>query len=879
LCLTLALTRSGFWTKQVSRNKTPAPAADDLDQRLKSAATAALGEGDGAIVVLDPQTGRVLAVVQPELAFRHASTPGSIIKPFTALAALRTNTITADTRLRCRAKYKRSDAVATCSHPPNLGPFKPADALAYSCNYYFAKVGERLPENDFANLLAEFGFGQQTGINSDQEAAGALVRARWQPESAIGEGEFLQATPLQIAMAYAAIFNGGRLFRPTFAAATGFTPRLRAQLRVAENERLTLLEGMRGAVTFGTAKQAGLTSLPTYIVGKTGTSTPLQGFRSQGWFAGVAFASNAETEPADAQLVVVVYLQHGHGAEAAEVARAVFEEAAGSRDSESDTTWVSVHQVAENSTQRMPLEQYLVRVVSSEASVEDQPEALKALAVVARTYALKNLGRHKEDGYNFCSTTHCQRFETVTPRTALADAVRKTSGLVLRDDQDRIIDAYFSASCGGVTANLKTLWGVEAPPYLRGVQDNYCSLGTHYRWTDTISTERLAKALRSDPRTDVGETIRSLAITKSDASGRAELISIAGDRTRTISGWEFKLIVGRALGWNVLKSSRFRVSRAGSQFVFRGGGFGHGLGLCQEGSHVMAERGYSYQQILAHYFPDTTVGEYDDNITRRSSHFRLVYPRTGNTDDSDELLRLLETNRAELLHRVSAAGVDVQFPNLEIVFNQTTGDFVGRTGMPSWAAAATRKNQIQLQPLKLLKQRQILETTLRHELVHVLIETIGNGQTPRWLSEGMAAYFSGEGRLLEHEPDARTPAAVERALASARSASEMRAAYAAAYKLVKDLIRTQGENKVWKSLAIRSYSVNVTLVPTLTANGSEGCANENPDTLDRRPLAAPLNCTHGHKRAAAKAADAREAATKARGLAVAGANVRQPAAR
>ena len=98
---------------------------------------------------------------------------------------------------------------------------------AYSCNYYFATVGEQLDGTSFASLLSEFGFGQPTGVNDAKESAGGLARGRWQPESAIGEGEFLQVTPIQLAMAYAALFNGGKLFRPTTAPAD-FTPRLRA---------------------------------------------------------------------------------------------------------------------------------------------------------------------------------------------------------------------------------------------------------------------------------------------------------------------------------------------------------------------------------------------------------------------------------------------------------------------------------------------------------------------------------------------------------------------------------------------------------------------------------------------------------------------------
>ena len=579
-----------------------------MDQRLQSAAATALGDREGAIVVLDPQTGRVPAVVNSQLAFGEAFPPGSTIKPFVTLAALRSQTIKPDTRIRCPGKYKRTHAVGACSHPRKTGPFDPAEALAYSCNYYFATVGERLNEDDFARTLSEFGFGRTTEIDGANESAGVLARDRWQPESAVGEGAFLQVTPIQMALAYAALFNGGKLFRPAIAPAPDFKAQLRTEIRVDDGERSILLQGMRGAVEFGTAKNAHLDSLPAYVIGKTGTATQLQGFRSQGWFGGIAFPSSTQTDPADAQLAVLVYLRQGHGAEAAEVARSIFQALEDTRKTKKDSTQVSVHQVTENRTYRMALEDYVAGVVDAEASIEDEPEAIKALAIAARTFALKNLGRHKNDGYDFCSTTHCQRFAGTEARPALANAVKATLGLVLLDDQQQLIDAYFSASCGGVTANIKTLWGVDGPEYLRGVQDDYCNSGAHYRWTDVIASNQLANALRSDPRTDVGQTIRDLSVTRYDETGRAELVSIVGDRARTISGWEFKLIVGRALGWNVLKSSRFSVSRSGSKFVFRGGGFGHGLGLCQEGSHAMAQRGLSFQQILAHYFPGTTVG-------------------------------------------------------------------------------------------------------------------------------------------------------------------------------------------------------------------------------------------------------------------------------
>jgi hypothetical protein len=194
----------------------------------------------------------------------------------------------------------------------------------------------------------------------------------------------------------------------------------------------------------------------------------------------------------------------------------------------------------------------------------------------------------------------------------------------------------------------------------------------------------------------------------------------------------------------------------------------------------------------------------------RSSHFRLIYPATVTASDAEDLLNFMELSRTELLRRASAAGIQQGFPNLEIFINKSTGDFVGRTGMPAWAAAATKNNRIELQPLELLKQRRIMETTLRHELVHVLIDAIGGDKTPRWLAEGMAIYLAGEGKLMErHEQgNSISPQAVEQQLASAKSAAEMRTAYAAAYNLVRALLRAEGESKIWKRLAERSYSVN-----------------------------------------------------------------------
>ena len=196
--------------------------------------------------------------------------------------------IDADSHTVCHEKYSREDFHTTCSHPRDLPPLDPTDAIAYSCNYYFGKVGERLAESDFDSTLNEFGFGKPSGVNADREAPEAVRRSDWHAQNAMGGGDYLRVTPIQLLDAYSALVNGGHLLTPRLASAANFTPKLRADITVKAEHRDLILRGMRGAVRYGTAESAGLYSLPAYVFGKTGTATEIDGFRTQGWFVGFA---------------------------------------------------------------------------------------------------------------------------------------------------------------------------------------------------------------------------------------------------------------------------------------------------------------------------------------------------------------------------------------------------------------------------------------------------------------------------------------------------------------------------------------------------------------------------------------------------------------
>ena len=323
---------------------------------------------------------------------------------------------------------------------------------------------------------------------------------------------------------------------------------------------------------------------------------------------------------------------------------------------------------------RLPVEDYLVSVISSEMSATSSLELLKAHTIISRSWLYAQLQRSekvqqsvlgwenedeiirwyaREDHtlFDFCADDHCQRYQGVT-RAAnpnVERAVRETNDIVLKYDGE-VCDARFSKCCGGVTERFSACWENEDYDYLRALRDcggdeplpdltneasarewiegepqAFCSnadkgvlsqvlngydqeTNDFYRWRVEYTQEGLSQLIKHRSGVDFG-TIIDLQPVERAASGRLVKLRVVGSKRTVTVGKELE--IRRWLSESHLYSSAFVVDKVKKEgvpcFVLKGAGWGHGVGLCQIGAAVMGEKGYTYEQILKHYYPGAVL--------------------------------------------------------------------------------------------------------------------------------------------------------------------------------------------------------------------------------------------------------------------------------
>jgi len=251
----------------------------------------------------------------------------------------------------------------------------------------------------------------------------------------------------------------------------------------------------------------------------------------------------------------------------------------------------------------LDLEAYLVGLINNEISSGWPAEAVKAQAVVARTYALYKKKRRPPGGpFDLEGSVMGQVYSGAGSEDERAlGLVMETAGEVLYYDGSPALTVYHS-NAGGMTAASEEVWK-SSYAYLRSVPSPYDRDDPRYDWEFSLGAASLRKALnRAGIRAALPVRVRIARRTRSGRVARA-VVTDARGRRFALTGAEMR----RAVGYSNLRSTIFAVTRKGGLFVFSGRGSGHGVGLSQWGARGMAQDGYSYTEILAHYYPGTRL--------------------------------------------------------------------------------------------------------------------------------------------------------------------------------------------------------------------------------------------------------------------------------
>lgn len=191
------------------------------------------------------------------------------------------------------------------------------------------------------------------------------------------------------------------------------------------------------------------------------------------------------------------------------------------------------------------------------------------------------------------------------------------------------------------------------------------------------------------------------------------------------------------------------------------------------------------------------------NRTQTSEHFSARFSSHNKQESVALVLKTLEDARKKMSQHLFNAKLNIdEVPVCVVIIHDSTGNFTSDTKQPWQVGAVTRGVSITLQPVDVLKSRNSLETILRHEYVHVIVNALKQRQLPRWLNEGTALYYSGEGAtLLKSVKNINLPSEeLDKKLNSSPSSDEMRQLYAASFRAVSAIIGKDGEAGLWRNI-------------------------------------------------------------------------------
>jgi stage II sporulation protein D len=244
----------------------------------------------------------------------------------------------------------------------------------------------------------------------------------------------------------------------------------------------------------------------------------------------------------------------------------------------------------------LDFENYLAGVVETESGTRSPAEYYKLQSILCRTYALAHLRRHEAEGFQLCDQEHCQAYKGRSVNSKILNAVLATKGIVIVDKDLNLIIAAFHSNCGGCTVNSEDVW-TQPTSYLKAVKDTFCLRMPHAKWHRKIPAAEWKNYLEGKRR-----SMRKDSLPPGFSFGYAQ-----DQRAVNFIDKDFVLPLKTIRADLKLRSTYFSIEQKNDSVIIRGKGYGHGVGLCQEGAMRMAALNYSYKDILHFYYRDVNL--------------------------------------------------------------------------------------------------------------------------------------------------------------------------------------------------------------------------------------------------------------------------------
>ena len=256
----------------------------------------------------------------------------------------------------------------------------------------------------------------------------------------------------------------------------------------------------------------------------------------------------------------------------------------------------------------LDIDDYLVGVLRAEVGGMYQPDFLKSMAIISRTYTLRNLGKNLDKGFDLTDQVDCQVYVGVNNfEKKIVNAVKATSNEVILDTANQFIDALFHSNSGGLTSRASYVWSNDLA-YCKEIEDSFSMCGKHYQWTYEIPKNQWHVYLKQRLDSIPDDYLLDHDYTRMKFWKSEDSILMMKD-------------IRKRFG---LKSALFRIEENGDSIIFKGRGYGHGVGMSQEGAYEMSILGYSFEDIILHYYKNVKIGCLDDSIHRIDSVLPLM---------------------------------------------------------------------------------------------------------------------------------------------------------------------------------------------------------------------------------------------------------------